>query len=130
MPIDDRHSTGNAWERAYGYSRAVRAGPHVFVTGTLPLNPDGSPFTPDDGTAQATRALEIIEAAVRELGGSKLDIVRSRFFVTDIARSDEFGRAHAAFFADHRPALTMVEVAGLVGEGFLIEIEADAVLGE
>lgn len=127
--IDQRVSTGNAWELRYGYSRAVRAGNLVFTTGTVSMNPDATPYTPDDGFTQATRCLEIIERSIGELGATKSDIVRTRFYVTDIARGDEFGRAHRAFFDQHAPALTMVGVAKLVDPAFLVEIECEAVIG-
>ena len=132
MGIDARVSTGNEWEGRYGYSRAVRSGDLIFTTGTVSMNADASAFVPDDGFAQAGRCLEIIERAVVELGGVKSDIVRTRFYVTDISRADEFGRAHKAFFGDggldHAPALTMVEVKGLIDPAFLVEIEAEAVV--
>ncbi len=118
----------NEWARRYGYSRAVRAGNLAFTTGTVPMNEDGTPFTPDDGFAQALRSYEIIERALEQLGARKTDIVRTRMYVTDIARADEFGQAHKRFFGDHAPCLTMVEVARLVGTGFLIETEAEAVI--
>ncbi len=133
MAIDANISTGNEWERRYGYSRAVRSGGMIFTTGTVSMNDDASAYVPDDGYAQAMRCLEIIERAVVELGGTKGDIVRSRFYVTDIGRADEFGRAHKAFFgegdSDHAPCLTMVEVARLIDDAFLIEIECEAVVG-
>lgn len=128
MPIDARISTGNEWELRFGYSRAVRSGKLIFTTGTVSMNEDGTPFTPDDGCSQATRCLEIIERAVSGLGGARGDIVRVRYFVTDITRSAEFGRAHQEFFGEQRPCLTMVEVAGLIDPVFLVEIEAEAVL--
>ena len=128
MGIDARVSTGNEWEGRYGYSRAVRSGSLIFTTGTVSMNADASAFVPDDGFAQAGRCLEIIERAVVELGSVKSDIVRTRFYVTDISRADEFGRAHKAFFESHEPALTMVEVKGLIDPAFLIEIEAEAVV--
>lgn len=133
MGIESKVSTGNEWEKKYGYSRAVRSGDLIFTTGTVSMNPDGTMFVPDDGYAQAMRCLEIIERAVVELGGSKRDLVRTRFYVTDIARSDEFGRAHKAFFGDggldQGPCLTMVEVKGLISPEFLVEIEGEAVVG-
>jgi len=129
MAIDARVSTGNEWEGRYGYSRAVRSGDLIYTTGTVSMNGDGSAFVPDDGFAQAGRCLEIIERAIAELGGCKSDIVRTRFYVTDIARSDAFGRAHKKFFGDHGPCLTMVEVKGLIAPEFLVEIEAEAVVG-
>jgi len=129
MAIDQRISTGNEWERKYGYSRAVRCGNLILTTGTVSMNDNATPFVPDDGYAQAMRCLEIITEAVEELGGTRTDIARSRFYVTDIARSDEFGRAHKDFFNEHRPALTMVEVSKLISPAFLIEIECDAIVG-
>lgn len=129
MAIDQRVSTGNEWEKRYGYSRAVRSGGLIYTTGTVSMNEDGSAYVPDDGFAQAARCLEILERAVVELGGSKSDLVRTRFYVTDIARADEFGRAHKDFFGELGPCLTMVEVNGLIAPEFLIEIEAEAVIG-
>jgi len=136
MPIDKSVSTGNEWELRFGYSRAVRAGNLIFTTGTVSMNPDGSPHTPGgpgDAGAQAERCLQIIGRSVEQLGGEVTDIVRTRFYVTDIRRSEEFGLAHRAFFGgagrDHRPCLTMVEVARLIAPEFLIEIEAEAVVG-
>mgnify|MGYP001379576392 CR=1 FL=1 len=124
-----RVQSGAPWETLVGYCRAIRAGAHVYVTGTVPLEPDGSPHARDDAYRQAKRSLEIIEAALVELGATRADVVRTRMFVTDIERWAEFGRAHAEFFGEHRPATTMVEVRRLISDDFLIEIEADAVVG-
>lgn len=120
--------SGAPWEQKAGYCRAIRAGDHVYVTGTVALDPEGGVHAPGDGHGQARRCLEIIEQAIAELGAGREHVVRTRMFVTDIARWEEFGRAHAEFFGEHRPATTMVQ-AGLIGDGFLIEIEADAVIG-
>lgn len=120
-----RAESDNEWARRYGYCRAVRAGNLVVTTGTVPMNPDGTAFTPDDGYAQALRAYEIIERALGRVGARKADLVRTRMFVTDVSRADEFGRAHKAFFGEHQPCLTMVEVAALIAPGFLVEIEAE-----
>lgn len=132
MSIDQSVSTGNQWETKFGYSRAVRAGNLIFTTGTVSMNPDGTAHAPDDAGAQAMRCLEIIGAAVEQLGGHVSGIVRTRFYVTDISRSEEFGLAHRGFFdrgeGTHRPCLTMVEVARLISPEFLIEIEAEAVV--
>lgn len=127
MAIEQYISTGNEWEKRYGYSRGVRRGDLIFLTGTVSMNADGTAHVPDDGYAQTMRCFEIIERAVVELGGTKADIVRSRVYVTDIARSDEFGRAHKDFFGEHCPCLTMVEVSALIAPEFLVEIECDAV---
>ena len=131
MPIDQSHSTGNTWEERYRYSRAVRTGNLILTTGTVSMNEDGSPYTPTGpggGRVQATRCLEIIERAIEALGGKRSDIVRTRFYVTEIERADEFGTAHRSFFegTPHAPCLTMVEVARLIDPGFLVEIEAEA----
>ncbi|MCA9243265.1 MAG: RidA family protein [Phycisphaerales bacterium] len=126
----ERVSSGAVWEERYSYCRALRAGPHIFVTGTAPVAVDGSVFAPGDATRQTARCLEIIEVALMQLRADRTHIVRTRMFVTDIARSDEFGLAHRAFFGDHRPCTTMVEVSALIGPDMLIEIEADAVCEE
>lgn len=125
----ERVQSGAPWEERVGYCRAIRAGDHVYVTGTVAVEPDGSPHAPGDGYRQAKRALEIIEAAIVQLGARREHVVRTRIFVTDIARWSEFGRAHAEFFGEHRPATTMVEIRKLISDDFLVEIEADAVVG-
>ncbi|WP_437759305.1 RidA family protein [Sorangium sp. So ce1389] len=123
----ERAFSGAPWEAKAGYCRAIRAGSHIYVTGTVPIDPDGGVHAPGDGEAQAARCLEIIEEALRKLGADRRAIVRTRMFVTDIDRWEEFGRAHRAFFADNPPATTMVQVARLIDRAMLIEIEADAV---
>ena len=122
-----RVSTGNEWETKYGFSRAIRAGGLVFINGTVALDDDLRPFAPGDAHAQTLRCFEIVERALGELGLDRTAIVRSRVYVTDISRSDEFGRAHAEFFAGHRPCLTMIGVNELISPAFLVEIECDAV---
>ena len=124
-----RVSTGTPWEQEVGYCRAVRAGTHIYVTGTAPVGEAGATFAPGDAYRQARRCLEIIELALGELGASMADVVRTRMFVTDISRWEEYGRAHREFFADHPPATTMVEVKSLIAPDMLIEIEADGVCG-
>lgn len=120
--------TGTRWEQEVGYCRAIRADDHIYVTGTAPVNEDGGVFAAGDAYAQAGRCLQIIEKALRELGATMEDVVRTRMFVTDIGRWAEFGRAHREFFADHPPATSMVEVQSLIDPAMLIEIEADAVV--
>jgi enamine deaminase RidA (YjgF/YER057c/UK114 family) len=120
-------STGSPWEPKVGYSRAVRVGNLIFVTGTVGLDPDGS--FPPTAEAQARRALVIIRAALEALGGSLADVVRTRIFVTDISRWEEVGRAHGEVFGAIRPATTMVEVTRLIDPAAFVEIEADAVVG-
>lgn len=115
------------WEQQVGYCRAIRAGNQIFVTGTAPVADDGGVFAPGQAYEQAARCLQLIEAALAELGVERERIVRTRMFVTDIARWSEFGRAHREFFGEHRPATTMVEVSRLIAPEMLIEIEADAI---
>lgn len=122
--------SGSPWEQKVGYCRAIRVGSHVFVTGTTAVGPDGKVVGPGDGYAQAKRCFEIIEKALRELGASLADVVRIRMFVTDISLWQDFGRAHHEALAAHPPATTMVEVKALIDPAMLIEIEADAVVGE
>ncbi len=123
-----RVSSGAPWEARVGYCRAVAAGPHVYVSGTAPVAPDGSTFAPGDPVAQTRRCIEIIAAALADLGGDLSHVVRTRMFVTDIALNAEFGKAHAEAFGGHPPASTMVEIRALVDPAMLIEIEADALL--
>lgn len=120
--------SGAPWEQKAGYCRAIRAGDHVYVTGTVALDPDGSVHAPGDAYRQAKRCLEIIDEALSELGAGREHVVRTRMFVTDISRWEDFGRAHAEFFGEHHPATSMLQ-AGLIGTEYLIEIEADAVVG-
>lgn len=120
--------SGAPWEESVGYCRAVRAGNLVFVTGTAPLAEDGTVFAPGDAYRQAQRCFEIIGNALRSLGASAADVVRTRMFVTDIRRWQDFGRAHREFVGDNRPCTTMVEVRALIDPDMLIEVEADAVI--
>jgi enamine deaminase RidA (YjgF/YER057c/UK114 family) len=119
-------STGSKWEPIIGYSRAVRTGNVITVTGTVGVNADGS--YPAGVAAQARRALEIIGAAVEALGGKVTDVVRTRLFVVDIGQWEELGKAHGEVFGEIRPATTMVEVTRLIEAAALVEIEADAIV--
>ena len=123
-------SSGGPWEEAVGYSRAVRVGNLVFVAGTTAAQQDGTVFGGDDAYLQAKRCFEIIANALAAAGAEMADVVRTRMYVTDISRWEEIGRAHGEVFRDTRPAATMVQVAGLIAPGMLVEIEADAVVLE
>ncbi|MDA0336914.1 MAG: RidA family protein [bacterium] len=116
------------WEAQVGYCRALRVGDHIHVSGTAPVAPDGSVYAPGDGTGQARRCLEIIATALAELGAGLENVVRTRMYVTDISRWQEFGRAHAEAFGAHPPATSMVQVAALIDPQMLIEIEAEAMV--
>ena len=120
-------SSGAAWERSYGYSRAVVAGRHVYVSGTAPVMPDGAEPA-GDAYGQARRCLEIIVAALAEAGAQPEDVVRTRVYLVRAADYDEVYRAHAEVFGNVRPANTGVVVAGLLDPRWLVEIEAEALL--
>ena len=122
-------SSGAPWEKIVGYSRAVRSGKHVFVTGTIGLAEDGSVAFPGDAGAQAKRALEIISAALGEAGAKLSEVVRTRMYVTNINDWQAVGKAHGEVFGEILPATTLVEVSGLIDPEALVEIEADAIIG-
>ena len=124
-----RAFSGSPWEKKVGYCRALRNGPHVWVTGTVALDDKGAPFAPGDPEAQARRCFEIIEKALSDLDVEMRHIVRTRMLVTDISHWEAFGRAHFDVFKDHPPATTMVEVSRFIAPQFMIEIEVDAFVG-
>lgn len=119
--------TGAPWEKKVGYCRAVKAGPFVAVSGTAPVGDDGKTFAPGDAYAQTRRCIEIIQRALGQLGLDLSSVVRTRMYVTDISRWEDYGRAHQEFFGPNPPATTLVEIAKLVSPDMLIEVEADAV---
>jgi len=122
-----RIKSGSPWESRVGFSRAVRCGNIVAVSGTTGTDASGAVAGPDVYT-QARRALERIAQALRDAGAQTSDVVRTRIFITDIGQWEEAGRAHAEMFADVRPACTMVEVQRLIADDILVEIEADAIV--
>ncbi len=123
-------SSGTPWEAVHGYSRAVRVGNSIYVSGTTASDEQGNVMGIDDPYAQTVYIIEKISRALGEAGATLADVVRTRIFVTDIGRWEEVARAHAQFFAEIRPASTMVEISKLVDNRQLVEIEVDAVIGD
>ena len=123
-----RTASASPYEAAYGFSRAVRVGDRILVSGTAPVEPDGS-STPGDAAAQARRCFAIILGAIEELGGSAADVVRTRMYITDAADADAIGAVHGGLFREVRPASTMVVISALLRPEWRIEIEAEALVG-
>ena len=128
MEEREKYSSGAKWEKVVGYSRAVKVGGRIYVTGTTATNENSEIVGPGDAYAQTVQTIKNIERALKALGASLENVVRTRMFVTDIARWEEYGRAHGEFFREIMPATTMGEVSRLIDPEMLIEIEADAEL--
>ena len=131
ITVSERHgrrsaSSGSRWEPVFGYSRAVRSGNVIAVTGTVGINADGT-YAPSV-TEQTRRALEIIRAALEALGGRLEHVIRTRMFVTDVSKWEQVAKAHGEMFAEIRPATSILEVAKLIDKEAQIEIEADAIV--
>lgn len=128
MEKREKYSSGAKWERVVGYSRAVKVGSRIYITGTTATDENSEIVGIGDAYAQTVQTIKNIEKALKALGATLENVVRTRMFVTDIARWEEYGRAHGEFFAEIMPATTMVEVSKLIDPEMLIEIEADAEL--
>ena len=123
-----RHFTQTPWEAKVGYCRAIRAGNQIFISGTAPVDDNGNTFAPGDGYAQTKRCFQIIQETLQAMGADLSNVVRTRMYVTDISRWEEYGQAHQEAMGAYPPATAMVEVSALINPDMLIEIEVDALV--
>lgn len=123
-------SSGSQYEKPIGFSRAVRIGNIVSVSGTAPITPDGSTACPNDLYGQTKYCIEIIKKAIEDAGGNLTDVIRTRLLITDISKWKEVAKAHGEYFSKIKPACTFLEVKRFVNPNWLIEIEADCVINE
>ena len=121
-------SSGSAFEPQIGFSRAVRVGPHIIVSGTAPIAPGGGVACPGDLYGQTKRCLEIIEKAINDAGGKREHVVRTRVMLKEMRGWEEAGRAHGEFFKDIWPASTFIQIVQAIDPSWLVEIEADAIV--
>ncbi len=129
MPQRQNISSGTSWEAIAGFSRAVRIGNVIHVSGTTATDENGNVVGLDDPYAQTIYIIQKIERALTEAGAALTNVIRTRIYVTDATQWEAVARAHGEFFSAIRPANTLVEVSALVGNGYLVEMEAEAVLG-
>lgn len=122
------YSSGAKWEDIVGYSRAVKVGNLVEITGTVSVDENNELVGKDDPYTQTNFILKKIESVLQRAGASLKDVIRTRMFVTDISKWEEYGRAHGEFFSDIKPCTSMIEVKGLIAPEYLIEIEATAII--
>jgi enamine deaminase RidA (YjgF/YER057c/UK114 family) len=130
MAKRERVSTGTKWEELAGYSRAIRAGQWVHVSGTTATDEKGQIVGLDDPYEQTIFIIRKIERALNELGASLGDVVRTRIYIVNEDGWEPIARAHGEIFADIRPSNTLIAIRGIIGEGYLVEIEADALIGD